>query len=79
MAWRPVSIHSFRPPRGTLGNKSQTRQPVAVAAADDDLGSVDASEAVDDEDAVEIEDDTDADIEIDPDLSEASWLSENRT
>ena len=68
----PETPRMPRPPRGTLGNRFQTRQPVAVAAVDDDLESVGASEAVDDEDAVEIEDDTDADIEIDPDLAKAT-------
>ena len=61
-----------RPPRGTFGNRFQTRQPVAPAAADDDVEPADTSQAADDEDAVEIEDDTDADIEIDPDLAKAT-------
>lgn len=61
-----------RPTRGTFGNRFQTRQPVAAAAADDDVEPVDTSQAADDEDAVETEDDTDADIEIDPDLAKAT-------
>ena len=61
-----------RPPRAAFGNRFQSRQPIAVVTADDDVEPVSTSEAEDDEDAVEIEDETDAGIEIDPDLAKAT-------
>lgn len=68
----PVKPRAVRPPRATFGNRFQSRQPIVVDTADDEVEAVSTSEAEDEEDAVEIEDETDADIEIDPDLAKAT-------
>ena len=68
----PEKPHVPRPPRSAFGSRFQTRQPVAVVAADDDAEPVSSSEAEDEEDADEPEDETDADIEIEPDLAKAT-------
>jgi uncharacterized protein (TIGR02300 family) len=70
----PEKPRVLRPARSAFGTRYQTRQPVPVASADDDVEAVTTSEAEDDEDVADPEDeaDIDADIEIEPDRAKTA-------